>query len=185
MRVDSRLTDTSDSWNEADWRDGNAVAASMVNPHARTTRVGRSRSTERRRCQCTAWTGILFTTTRVCRVHCRILANAQWSTEAGAGSRIRERLSPQTPRVNTDGVGDDRSGRRGRERAVSRMAQWRCVSRKLCEMVGPSVHGLLQQTTHGLPAVLAGRLQLVNELAIGPRWPTASIPFAKDVHRLH
>src|SRR2546425_176430 len=67
MRVDSRLTDMSDSWNEADWRDGNAVAASMVNPHARTTRVGRSRSTERRRCQCTAWTGILFTTTGVCQ----------------------------------------------------------------------------------------------------------------------
>jgi len=51
--------------------------------------------------------------------------------EAGAGSHSGKRLSPQTPRVNTDGVGDDRSGRRGRERAVSRTAQWRCVSRKL------------------------------------------------------
>src|SRR2546425_5859035 len=168
MRVDSRLTDTSDSWNEADWRDGNAVAASMVNPHARTTRVGRSRSTERRRCQCTAWTGILFTTTRVCRVHCRILANAQWSTEAGAGSRARERLSPQTPRVNTDGVGDDRSGRRGRERAVSRTAQWRCVSRKLLQHPNLESQPFLEQSAHRLSTVCPGRLQLLPQLSVTP-----------------
>src|SRR3989442_6625177 len=118
------------------------------------------------------------------QVHCRILPNAQWSTEAGAGSRTRERHSPQTPRVNTDGVGDDRSGRRGRERAVSRTAQWRCVSRKLCEMLFLSVRGLLQQTANGLSAVLARRLQLVKELTIGPRRHTASIPVAQDAHRL-